>query len=162
MVFSLAGGELRDATYTSTTVVVPAETLSEVTNTTAVSFASVDLRNVVCTVSNFTNQTGGELINAGNYTVDGCSVISIDAGAYNGTDWNVSYSYVYDNDNQATNVMNDTTTNISSVTDWFNIFIVIAAMVVLILLTVIIITAIRGSGLMGAKSSSDRGGSGFA
>ncbi len=48
----------------------------------------------------------------------------------------------------AGNVIGNTTESISSVTDWFDIFIVIAAMVVLILLTVIIITAIRGSGLM--------------
>ena len=45
-------------------------------------------------------------------------------------------------------VINDTTSSISSVTDWYDIFIVIGAMVVLILLTVIIIVAIRGSGLM--------------
>ena len=48
----------------------------------------------------------------------------------------------------AIGVINDTTTAISSVTDWFAIFIVITSMVVLILLTVIIITAIRGSGMM--------------
>jgi len=51
-------------------------------------------------------------------------------------------------DATAIGVINDTTTSISSVTDWYPIFIVIGAMVVLILLTVIIITAIRGSGLM--------------
>lgn len=51
-------------------------------------------------------------------------------------------------DATAIDVINDTTVAISSVTDWFPIFIVIGAMVVLILLTVIIITAIRGSGLM--------------
>ncbi len=51
-------------------------------------------------------------------------------------------------DNTAEDVINDTSTSISSVTDWYDIFIVIGAMVVLILLTVIIITAIRGSGLM--------------
>jgi len=39
------------------------------------------------------------------------------------------------------------------VTDWFDIFIVIGAMVVLILLTVIIITAIRSSGMMGQGSA---------
>jgi len=50
-------------------------------------------------------------------------------------------------------VINDTTTSISSVTDWFDIFLVIGAMVVLILLTVIIITAIRGSGLIATGSA---------
>ena len=51
-------------------------------------------------------------------------------------------------DATAISVINATTSSISSVTDWFSIFIVIGAMVVLILLTVIIITAIRGSGLL--------------
>ena len=55
-------------------------------------------------------------------------------------------------DTTAIKVINDTTTSISSVTDWFPIFIVIGAMVVLILLTVIIITAIRGSGLMAGSA----------
>jgi len=56
-------------------------------------------------------------------------------------------------DTTAIDVINDTTSSISSVTDWYNIFIVIGAMVVLILLTVIIITAIRGSGLMAGGSA---------
>ena len=55
-------------------------------------------------------------------------------------------------DATAIKVINATTTSISSVTDWFPIFIVIGAMVVLILLTVIIITAIRGSGLMAGSA----------
>jgi uncharacterized transporter YbjL len=50
-------------------------------------------------------------------------------------------------DRTAIDVINETSQSISSVTDWFNIFIVIGAMVVLILLTVIIITAIRSSGM---------------
>lgn len=51
-------------------------------------------------------------------------------------------------DETAIDVINDTTVSISSVTEWFDIFIVIGAMVVLILLTVIIITAIRSSGMV--------------
>lgn len=51
-------------------------------------------------------------------------------------------------DATAIDVINTTGSAISGVTSWFTIFIVIGAMVVLILLTVIIITAIRGSGLM--------------
>lgn len=48
----------------------------------------------------------------------------------------------------AQNVIGNTTESISSVTDWYDIFIVIGAMVVLILLTVIIIGAVRSSGLI--------------
>ena len=51
-------------------------------------------------------------------------------------------------DTTAITVINDTTVAIADAPDWFPIFIVIGAMVVLILLTVVIITAIRGSGLM--------------
>lgn len=51
-------------------------------------------------------------------------------------------------DTTAIEVINDTTTALSDATDWFSIFIVIGAMVVLILLTVIIIVSIRGSGLV--------------
>ena len=51
-------------------------------------------------------------------------------------------------DPTAIKVINDTATSIAGVTEWFPIIIVITAMVVLILLTVIIITAIRGSGLV--------------
>lgn len=51
-------------------------------------------------------------------------------------------------DATAIDVINETGQSIASVTDWFDIFIVIGAMVVLILLTVIIITAIRSSGLV--------------
>jgi len=51
-------------------------------------------------------------------------------------------------DQTAIGVINETSSSIASVTDWFPIVIVITAMVVLILLTVIIITAIRGSGMV--------------
>jgi quinol-cytochrome oxidoreductase complex cytochrome b subunit len=51
-------------------------------------------------------------------------------------------------DANAQQVINDTSVAISGVTQWFPIILVITAMVVLILLTVIIITAIRGSGLV--------------
>ena len=51
-------------------------------------------------------------------------------------------------DATAIDVINDTGQAISGVIDWFDIFVVIGAMVVLILLVVIIIGAIRSSGLM--------------
>jgi hypothetical protein len=56
-------------------------------------------------------------------------------------------------DATAKEVIGNTTSAISSVTDWFDIFIVIGAMVVLILLTVIIIVAIRGSGMVGGAGA---------
>jgi len=71
-----------------------------------------------------------------------------------------SMTYTYDADTTATDVMNATTTGVANVTSWFEIFIVIGAMVVLILLTVIIITAINSSGMVaGAGSTRDDVGS---
>ena len=51
---------------------------------------------------------------------------------------------VDDLDQTAIDSINDTSVAISGVTDWFNIILIISAMVVLILLTVIIISAIKG------------------
>jgi len=52
-------------------------------------------------------------------------------------------------DDDAENVINDTKTAIAGVTDWFDTFIVIGAVVVLVLLIVLVIMAIRRAGLMG-------------
>ena len=172
MIFSLMGGELQDATFTTQT------TTNESQNST--------------TVIAFANSTGYDVQNVGEDT-DGVSFVGVEVwaeyyqsngsatttasyGGYNvsldstsnwtlstagelrnvTTDYgfpNVSITYTWLDQNTATDVMNDTVVGISDVTDWFSIFIVIAAMVVLILLTVIIITAIRGSGLMAGGSA---------
>jgi uncharacterized protein (UPF0333 family) len=54
-------------------------------------------------------------------------------------------------DATAQNIMNDTVNAVGSAPDWFPIVIVITFMVVLILLTVMIVRAVRGSGLMGGE-----------
>jgi len=150
MIFSLMGGEMINSTYDSTDVTVLNETGAWLNSTTytvdnydATNFGSLVITSAI-------NTTDNSSIGVGNFTV-------VDDGFTNATATNydsvwVSYTYNYDASNGATDVMNDTTTNISGVTDWFPIFVVIGAMVVLILLTVIIITAIRGSGLMGESA----------
>ncbi len=166
MIFSLMGGELQEATFTTET-------------TTNESYLDAG-------VLAFANSTGYDVANVGD-DATGTSFVGIEVwaeyfasngtfvgsetwGGYNvsldATNWslssagsltntttgygfpNVSVSYTWSDQNTATDVMNDTVVSVASVTDWFPIFIVIGAMVVLILLTVIIITAIRGSGLM--------------
>jgi len=155
MIFALMGGEMRDATYDDTTVAVANETVSFNALNTAIDLSVVDVRNVVCDTTptqliNTTHDSGEDLL-VGNVTLTSdCTLLNATAlndWIGNGTVF-VSFNYNWDADNTATDVMNDTTVSIASVTDWFPIFIVIGAMVVLILLTVIIITAIRGSGLM--------------
>lgn len=52
-------------------------------------------------------------------------------------------------DADAIDVINDTKQSIADATDWFPIFITIAAIVVLILMIVLIVVSLRGAGLMG-------------
>ena len=145
MIFSLMGGEMIDATYTSITASVVNESGAYV-NVTGYTLASYGALNGVYTIDAVYNATDGDLLDANRYALT-LGVLT-NATDVNWADANVSYSYTYDASNGATDVMGDTTTGIAGVTDWFPIFIVIGAMVVLILLTVIIITAVRGSGLV--------------
>jgi len=153
MIFSLMGGEMIDATYTSTAVTGENNTVNTTLfTTTGYTLTPANTQGAggyaVTTLYNNTN----EVLTSGNYTLTGA--VLTNATALAGlTDVVVTFSYTYDAENTATGVMNDTTAGISSVSDWFPIFIVIGAMVVLILLTVIIISAIRGSGLMGDQSA---------
>jgi len=61
--------------------------------------------------------------------------------------YNISGSYTWIGGSG--DVINQTKTAISSVTSWFDTFIVIGAIIVLVLLIVLVIIAIRRAGLMG-------------
>lgn len=101
------------------------------------------------------------LISSGNYTSSGCVLTLDDApNGWNVTLENVTYVYTYGGDNWL--AINESSSAIGSVSDWYDIFIVISAMVVLILLTVIIITAIKSSGIMGDASGNRSGNPGSA
>jgi len=149
MIFTLMGGELRDATYTSTTSTVTNETGAWLNITTYTVDNSGALHFTGLTITgayNVSNISAPTVIGTGNFTVSGTGYVNSSVSTWPNV--SLSYTYIYDADNTATDVMNDTVVEISGVVDWFDIFIVIGAMVVLILLTVIIITAIRGSGLI--------------
>lgn len=104
------------------------------------------LNGVLCTVSSIKN--GSTLIGTGNYSVSNCRVSNLTA-TYSGFNWTTNYTYTYLEPNQVSEVLNDTTTALSSTTDWFSIIITISAVVVMILLIVLIIISLRGSGIMG-------------
>jgi uncharacterized membrane protein len=155
MIFSIMGSKLNDSTYLSTTVTVLNETVTfPSTNVAQTLVGTSGKRNGVCNALTYVaNQSHtGASIDTSKITKTGCSVTN--ASALTGAGWGgngtvaISYTYTWDADTTATNVMNDTTASVGSVTDWFDIFIVISAMVVLVLLVVIIINAIRGSGLI--------------
>jgi len=96
----------------------------------------------ITSVTSVINSTGGETVDSGNYTYSNCKLYPIVAN-YNNTLVNVSYSY-----NSITNygdleALRSTTTEVADVPDWFGLFILMGAMVVIILMVVLIISAIK-------------------
>ncbi len=156
MIFSLMGSGLRDATYTSTT--------NTVTNESVVLVAGSDLVST-STLRGFSSFNVSRLMNCttcalptNNTLKEGTDYVlyangSIVNKTFVGNPLKATYVYTWDADNTATDTMNNTYQALSGVTDWFDIFIVITAMVVLILLVVIIVASIRGSGLIAEGGS---------
>lgn len=160
MVFALMGNSLRDTTYTVTSATVTNETNTFI-NTTGDTLSGASSRNagtfVITSIWAVDSGVYNISVPTTNGTISSAGVIT-NATVTTYANASVSYTYVYDADNTATDVMNDTVSSLGSTTDWFDIFIVIGAMVVLILLTVIIITAIRGSGMMAGAGSTNNVG----
>lgn len=151
MIFSIMSGKMANTDtlyYTTGTLTSANESISLVTAGTNVAVAN--LRNVACSLVTVYN--GTTVLGAGNVTeVSECKFRN--NTGYSA--WKLTYTYTYDADSSgAVAVINDTSSSIASVTDWFDIFIVIGAMVVLILLTVIIVTAIRSSGIIAGADNS--------
>jgi hypothetical protein len=154
MVFSLMGGELQDATWDITTVSVTNETGFVVNTTSNDTVATAGLNEFQLVSLNAIFNTTGTSVPTANFSFNkDTGLIYLKSTTANNNDFlqgiNVSYTYTYGASNTETEVIGNTTDAIGGSIDWFDIFIVIGAMVVLILLTVIIISAIRGSGLMG-------------
>lgn len=151
MVFALMGGELQTATYDTTTTVTVSNETGAWLNTTTYTVDNSGARDFTSlTITEAINVTDNTSIGTGNFTVSGTGFTNASVTTWSDV-W-VSYTYTWSADNSATDIMSDTTDAVAGATDWFAIFVVIGAMVVLILLTVIIITAVRGSGLMGESS----------
>jgi uncharacterized membrane protein len=150
MIFVIMGSKLQDSIYTSTSTTSDNESLEKPTTAGITLLQGNNSRNGVCgTITEVLNGTSGTYyIALDNLTQSGCIVTNATSWVTYGANVRYSYPYTYDEDNTATKVMNDTSSAIGGVTSWFDIFIVIGAMVVLILLTVIIITAIRSSGMI--------------
>jgi len=154
MIFALMGGEVETSATKDTTVTVVDETVSTV-DEAGVGLTYFGHRAAVCTVSSCTNVTG--TIPTTNYTTTACKIAFTIGDDFNATDWVCNYTATYNADTTASKVINATSDSLSEAVDWFDLFIVIGAMVVLILLTVIIITAIRGSGLIAGETGAGAG-----
>lgn len=163
MIFTVMGSKLADSTYDSTSRTATSVATSSPVNETGTYVSTYSsLRGCVLTATQVMKANASSvIISSGNYTISGCQIKCNGCrGDFNNTVWNVTGSYIYNQDNAGTDAINNTIGGIAGVTTWFPLFIVIGAMVVLILLTVIIITAIRQSGMVGI--SGDRSGEGTA
>jgi hypothetical protein len=151
MIFAIMSGKLANSDslyYSSGTLTSANESVSLTTAGTDVAVAGY--RNVACGLVTVYN--GTTVLGSGNVTEISECKFRNNTGY---TAWKLTYTYSYDADSSgAVNVINDTSHSIASVTDWFDIFIVIGSMVVLILLTVIIVTAIRSSGMVAGADNS--------
>ena len=153
MVFSLMSGELADADtlYERTSAIsVTGEAVTQANLPTGDQLANGVKRSAQCSIVAVYNGTvAGDLLTSGNYTESAECYIQNLTSEYPDNDWAVNYTYTYLADEYGSvSVINSTSRALAGTTDWFAIFIVIGAMVVLILLTVIIITAIRGSNMV--------------
>jgi len=161
MIFSImsAGIQNSNSIYehtASTTVGGEAVTQALMKTATGDPFSVASYRGATCEIVAVYNSTGaGAVIAAGNYTeISECAIKNL-TSEFSTVNWAVNYTYRYYADTYGTQqIINDTSSAVGGATDWFGIFIVITAMVVLILLTVIIITAIRGSGMIGGSETS--------
>jgi hypothetical protein len=147
MIYSLMGGKILESdTVTKQFSDSATQNVVNITGGATLTACSGVPFGQISSVSSVVNDTDGGVWSSSDYTFSGCTVTN--ATALIDDNVNISYGYTYAGSDYST--INDTVVSISETTDWFSIFIVIGAMVVLILLTVIIITSIRGSGLMGS------------
>lgn len=152
MIFAIMSGQMldTDSLYTrSNSVSVANESISP-TGVGVLATTAVGKRSPICTLNEVYN--GTTILANGNLTeVSECTFRN--NSLY--TAWKISYSYTFLADESgAVGTINDSTSAISSVVDWYDIFIVIGAMVVLILLVVVIISAIKGSGMIAGANTS--------
>jgi len=163
MAFTIAGSKMADTVGDDTTTAINNETIT-MTPTGLKTLTYNVYPGVSCSIRYVTeelNSSAGGVISTGNWTVGGDGNCGLTFGGtaetndevYNNTDWNVSYSATYSDDLDAVNVINETKIAIAGVTDWFDTFIVIGAVVVLVLLIVLVIMAIRRAGLMGGAGA---------
>lgn len=147
MVLAIIGGSLIPQTATATTVSVTNETGFANATGYTVTGASTDGFRSFALVGAVNGSNLTQVFPLTNFTTTGGGLIK-NATAYAMPNVAFNYTYVYNANNSATGAVYGTINAVTSVTTWFPIIITITVMVALILLTVIIIVAIRSSGIL--------------
>lgn len=153
MIFSIMGSKLSDATYGDATATLTNQATTPTHAGALLTGANNYFQYSNCLISSVANGSAdGTLITSGNYSVlSGCLLKNLTT-EYSGYNWYINYTVDYKVQNAGTTAINDTANSIAGVTDWFDIFLTITAMVVLIFLTIIIIVSIKSSGMIGGDS----------
>jgi len=109
-----------------------AESLTTVTET-GEDFTDATLRNVVCTLTAVVNESG-TTIAAGNYTQTNCNIAFAAGGdvELNNTNWNVTYTSVYDADTVASLAGNTTIGAVADIPDWLPVIVVVVVAAVIL------------------------------
>ena len=152
MVFVIAGGRLQEA-VTETDTVFASQNNTNVTSAgTLLTTCSTARGGGNARITQAMNTTNSSVtVQLGNLTTSGCTVLPTTTSSFNNTLFNLTYTFEGTTNELTVDVINDTKISLSTTTDWFDIFIVLAALVVLVLLVVVIVSAIGGAGLMGGK-----------
>ncbi len=109
-------------------------------------------RNFVLTSVIITNRTGGEILNANNYSVATTGIITYigGVGGYNGTNVNVSAVYTYDVDGDAVlvqaNITNGTTNFFKNIP---TVFVILGAVLIIATIVLIVVIVSRFSNVGG-------------
>lgn len=111
-------------------------------------------RNIVCSISSATvraqnsSSTGDAYLSSGNFTITNCKIAfkGVDV-RYNNTNWNVSYTYTWDRETVATNITDDSNTEIESNTSMAGIILTISLVGIVLSLLVGVFLAVRNRGL---------------
>lgn len=138
-----------DSFSTETTTLKNNDSVGPITDIRATSLSVAGLRNVACDTATVVVNASGEAIASGNYTQSGCTITATTkihySPGYNNSKWNITYSYTHDLESIASNITNDSSTEIAGNTSIAGIVLTISLIgIVLTLLIGIFLAARRG------------------
>jgi len=152
IVSTLFSANLFDGARDSTIDYNETLTISTVAGGTA--FGQSTLSGASCSITIARNETTGEVINSGNYTVtaEKCTVIATAGSIYNGSSWNITSLSTYDSDEEksAININKNLTAGVGNVAGKIPTILLIVAVVFLFGALVLLL---RNSKAMGIGSS---------
>lgn len=111
--------------------------------------------NCAATLTSVVNSTGGQSINSGNYTIQGCFINASTANPFNNTAWNITGNYVFTSDDEATSVLGNLSNASASFATNFTLWLSILGVVILITIIALLLFYVRRFSSTEVSSSGD-------